>query len=133
MEKLPENHDIQQWRQAYRVLQGRGSPHCPGDDRLIALVLYETQDAERAQLADHLVHAAGVPTSTAHSCVSTTTLWRHFRVLSSQGPSRLTALVRRRAAVNAAAGHAHHTSWLPSRRSRARQRETGPVRLVSFI
>jgi hypothetical protein len=55
MEKLPENHDIQQWRQAYRVLQGCGSPHCPGDDRLIALILHETQDAEREQLADHLV------------------------------------------------------------------------------
>jgi hypothetical protein len=55
MEKWPEDRDIQQWRQGYRILQDGGGASCPDHDRLIALVLHETQDAERDQLADHLV------------------------------------------------------------------------------
>jgi hypothetical protein len=51
----PKDLDLQSWRQAYRDLQGRGSPSCPPDERLIALVLHEDQSAEREPLADHLV------------------------------------------------------------------------------
>jgi hypothetical protein len=55
METSPDNLDLESWRQAYRDLQRRGSPSCPPDDRLIALVLHEYPGAERAQLADHIV------------------------------------------------------------------------------
>jgi hypothetical protein len=55
MDTWPDDPELQAWRQAYRDLQGRGSPTCPPDDRLIALVLHETPQAERAQLADHIV------------------------------------------------------------------------------
>lgn len=55
MDAWPDDLDLQAWRQAYRELQGRGSPGCPPDERLIALVLHETQSAEREPLADHIV------------------------------------------------------------------------------
>jgi hypothetical protein len=55
MDTWPDDRDIESWRQAYRHLQGRGSPSCPSDDRLIDLVLHEHACAEREQLADHIV------------------------------------------------------------------------------
>jgi hypothetical protein len=51
----PDDLDLALWRQTYRGLQGPGSPDCPPDDRLIALVLHEPPRAEREQLADHIV------------------------------------------------------------------------------
>jgi hypothetical protein len=55
MNTRPDDLDLESWRQAYRDLQSRGSPSCPPDDRLIALVLHEDPGVERAQLADHIV------------------------------------------------------------------------------
>jgi len=51
----PDDLDLALWRQTYRGLQGPGSPDCPPDDRLIAVVLHEPPRAEREQLADHIV------------------------------------------------------------------------------
>ena len=47
--------DLKAWRQAYRALQAPGSPACPPDDQLIALVLNEVDVGERERLADHIV------------------------------------------------------------------------------
>ena len=47
--------DLKAWRQAYRALQAPGSPACPPDDQLIALVLNEVDAGERERLADHIV------------------------------------------------------------------------------
>ena len=55
MDTWPDDRDIELWREAYRSLQSHGSPSCPPDDRLIALVLHEHQSAGREQLADHIV------------------------------------------------------------------------------
>ena len=55
MDAWPDDLDIESWRQAYRDLQSHGSPSCPPDDHLIALVLHERPCAEREQLADHIV------------------------------------------------------------------------------
>jgi hypothetical protein len=46
---------LKAWRQTYRALQGPGSPACPRDDELIALVLNEVDAGERQRLADHIV------------------------------------------------------------------------------
>jgi hypothetical protein len=50
-----DDPDLEAWRQAYRALQAPGSPACPSDDQLIALVLNEVGAWERQRLADHLV------------------------------------------------------------------------------
>jgi hypothetical protein len=55
METWPDDLDLVAWRQAYRSLQAPGSPGCPPEDRLIALVLHEPPYAERTELADHIV------------------------------------------------------------------------------
>jgi hypothetical protein len=55
METWHDDLDLAAWRQAYRSLQTPGSPSCPPEDRLIALVLHEPSCAERAALADHIV------------------------------------------------------------------------------
>jgi hypothetical protein len=55
MDTWPDDLDLASWRQAYRGLQGPGSPDCPPDDRLITLVLHEPLRAEREHLADHIV------------------------------------------------------------------------------
>jgi hypothetical protein len=55
METWPDELGLAAWRQAYRSLQDAGSPSCPPEDRLIALVLHEPPCAERAELADHMV------------------------------------------------------------------------------
>jgi hypothetical protein len=54
-DEWPDDLEIWRWRQAYRRLQRPESPGCPGDDRLIALVLHESHGAERQRLADHIV------------------------------------------------------------------------------
>jgi hypothetical protein len=55
MNTWPDDLDLQSWRQAHRDLQGRGSPACPPDDHLIALVLHEGWHLDREVLADHIV------------------------------------------------------------------------------
>jgi hypothetical protein len=55
METWPDELGLAAWRQAYRNLQDPGSPGCPPEDRLIALVLHEPPRAEREELADHIV------------------------------------------------------------------------------
>ena len=47
--------DLKAWRQAYRALQAPGSPACPSEHQLIALVLNEVDSGERQRLADHIV------------------------------------------------------------------------------
>ena len=47
--------DLKAWRQTYRAMQAPGSPACPPDDQLIALVLNEVDAGERERLADHIV------------------------------------------------------------------------------
>lgn len=55
MDTWPDDLNIESWRQAYRDLQSRGSPSCPPDNHLIALVLHEHPGTEQEQLADHIV------------------------------------------------------------------------------
>jgi hypothetical protein len=55
METWPDDLDLAAWRQAYRSLQSLGSPGCPPEDCLIALILHEPPRAERAELAEHIV------------------------------------------------------------------------------
>jgi hypothetical protein len=52
---LRNDPNLKAWRQAYRALQAPGSPACPPDDQLIALVLNEVNAGERERLADHIV------------------------------------------------------------------------------
>jgi hypothetical protein len=51
----PEGHELEEWRQAYRAVQAAGSPQCPTDARLRALIRDALPAAERTPLADHIV------------------------------------------------------------------------------
>jgi hypothetical protein len=55
MDDWPDDPEIGTWRQVYRNLQRTGSPACPSDDRLIALLLHDSDHAERELLTDHIV------------------------------------------------------------------------------
>ncbi len=55
MGSFPDDADLQSWRQAYRATQAPGSPACPTDDQLIAMVLNERHGEDRERLADHIV------------------------------------------------------------------------------
>jgi len=55
MDTFSNDMDLRGWRQAYKASQSPGSPTCPSDDRLIALVLRELHGEARDSLADHIV------------------------------------------------------------------------------
>jgi hypothetical protein len=107
-------------REAYRALQGEGSPACPSDDELAGLVLGEDAEARRTALADHVVSCRRCSESVA-------ILLETHREISGDGRTAPAARRRRWLSLAAAAAALVVIGFLLARPAeRIRPAERGP-------